>query len=164
MAVSCIGTDAFGVLVCNLQQLGFFGFLLPWIFMFAVVFGLLVKTKILGEDKRLAAVVALVAAFFVVGYGGPVLANFFVTLWGVGAVVLAGILVTVLLVGMAGGDMTKIFESKAAMGIIVAIGIVVFIVAAGALGAFASVGTDVFAIILVIIIMAVAAFLIVGNK
>lgn len=163
LAITCIGTDPFSVLVCNLQQMGFFGFLLPWIFMFVVVFGLLVKSKILGEDKRLVAVLALVVAFFVVGYGGPALANFFVNLWGIAAVVLAGILVAVLFVAMAGGDITKIFEHKAAMAIVIAIGIVVFVVAAGALGAF-SVGSDIFAIILIIIIMAVAAYLIAGAK
>lgn len=163
MAVTCVGTDPFSVLVCNLQQLGFFGFLLPWIFMFAVVFGLLAKSKILGEDKRIAAVIALVAAFFVVGYGGPTLANFFVNLWGIGAIVLAGILVTVLFVAMAGGDITKIFEHKGAMAIVIAIGIVVFVLAAGALGAFA-VGSDAFAIILIIVIMAIAAYLIAGHK
>ncbi|MBI5061869.1 MAG: hypothetical protein HZB67_06190 [Candidatus Aenigmarchaeota archaeon] len=162
MAIACSG-DPFSVLVCNLQQMGFFGFLLPWVFMFAVVFGLLLKTKVLGDDKRIAAVVALVVAFFVIGYGGPFLSNMLVNLFGIAAIVLAGILVTVLFVGMAGGDITKIFENKLAVGLVIGIGIVVFAIAAGALGAF-SVSSDAIAVIFIIIIMAVVAYMIVRKE
>ncbi len=154
--------NPFEILVGNLQALGFFGFLLPWLFMFAVVFGLLLKTKVLGEDKRIAAVVAFTIAFFVIGYGGTLLSNMLVNLFGIAAIVLAGILVTVLFVGMAGGDVTKIFENKLAVGLVIGIGIVVFAIAAGVMGAF-TLGSDMVAVIAIIIIMAVAAYLIIGK-
>jgi hypothetical protein len=156
--------DPFSVLVTNLQQLGFFGFLLPWLFMFVVVFGLLVKTKLLGEDKRLAAVLALVVAFFVVGFGGPFLANFFVNLWGVAAMAIAAVLVIVLFVGMAGGDITKLFENKAAIALVAAIGIIIVFIAAGGLLVTSGVDPSVFAILFVVIVMGVAAYLIAGRK
>ena len=113
----------FDVLVSNLNQLGFFGFLLPWIFMFAVVYGLLTKTKALGDDLRVNVVVALVTAFFVVGFGGPFLANAFVNIFGLGAIVIAAILIIVLFVAMAGGDVTKIIGSRPAMALLAGIGI-----------------------------------------
>ena len=59
--------NPFELLVSNLNQMGFFGFLLPWLLMFAVTYGLLVKSKVLGEDQKLIGVISLVAAFFVVG-------------------------------------------------------------------------------------------------
>ena len=66
--------DPFSILVANLNALGFFGFLLPWIFMFAVTYGLLAKAKFF-EDTKIVGVISLVLAFFVVGFGGPWLAG-----------------------------------------------------------------------------------------
>lgn len=54
----------------NVMQLltnyGFFAVLLPWLLIFAIVYGLLLKTKILGEQKNIIAIVSLALAFFVV--------------------------------------------------------------------------------------------------
>lgn len=49
-----------------LENFGFFRVLLPWLLIFAIFYGILNKTKILGEQKNINAVVALAAAFFVV--------------------------------------------------------------------------------------------------
>lgn len=155
--------NPFELLVYNLNQMGFFGFLLPWLFMFAVVFGLLVKTKVLGEDIKVSALVALVVAFFTIGYGGPFLANFFVNLFGVAAVVIAGILVIVLFISMAGGDITKLMESKAVIALVAAVGIVVFFIVLAALGGV-QIGGDVIGIIFIIIVMAIAVFFVAGGK
>jgi hypothetical protein len=86
--------DPFSLLVSNLNQMGFFGFLLPWIFIFVVSYGLLLKTK-LFENPKITGVLSLVIAFFVIGFGGPFLAGFFVNLFGYAAVIIAGILVVV---------------------------------------------------------------------
>lgn len=153
--------NPFELLVYNLNALGFFGFLLPWLFMFAVVFGLLAKTKILSEDPKVSAVVSLVLAFFVIGYGGPWLANFFVNLFGVAAVVIAGILVTVLFVSMAGGDIGELMKNKAVLALVVGLGIVVFVMVLGAWTVVADPNT--IAIIVMLIVMAVAIVFITGK-
>ncbi|UCD03829.1 MAG: hypothetical protein JSW73_04795 [Candidatus Woesearchaeota archaeon] len=49
-----------------LREFGFFAVLLPWLLIFAIFFGILQKTKVLGEQKNINAIVALAAAFFVV--------------------------------------------------------------------------------------------------
>src|SRR3989338_7869016 len=103
--------DPFTILVTNLNQLGFFGFLLPFIFIFAVAYGLLMKAKYF-EDQKIIGVISLVLAFFVVGFGGPGLANFFVNLFGLATIVLAGILVIVLFVAMSGADVSKVLAGK----------------------------------------------------
>lgn len=49
-----------------LRDFGFFAVLLPWLLIFAIFFGVLQKTKILGDQKNINAIVSLAAAFFVV--------------------------------------------------------------------------------------------------
>ena len=152
--------NPFEVLVSNLNQLGFFGFLLPWIFIFAVAFGILVKSKVLGEDKRVDAVVSIVLAFFVVGFGGPFLADFFVSLFGIAAMIIEGILVLVLFMGVAGISLDKISDNKAVLVFFVGLALVLFFVALG--GLFVRVSNDTAATILIIIVLAAAVALITG--
>ena len=144
--------NPFEVLVANLNSLGFFGFLLPWVFIFVVSYGLLSKTNVLGEDLRINAVLSIVLAFFVTGFGGPALANFFTTIFGVAAAVLAGILVLVLFMGMAGIGIEEIAKRRSVQVTLVGIAVIVFAVAAG--GWSIVVRSDVIAIVLVLIVLA----------
>lgn len=147
--------DPFQVFVSNLNQLGFFGFLLPWVFVFAITFGLLAKSKVLGEDLRIIAVVSMVAGFFVMGFGGPFLANFFVNSFGMAAVVLAGILIIVLFMAMSGIGIDAIAKSKATLVAVIAIGIIIFMTAIGSVSVI--VNPTVIAVLLMLVIM-IAAF------
>ena len=153
--------NPFQVFVTNLNQLGFFGFLLPWVFIFAVVFGLLAKSKVLGDDLKISAVVSMVVAFFVMGFGGPFLANFFINSFGMAAVVLAGILIVVLFMGMAGIGIDGIAKSKAALIAMISIGIIIFVMALGAVNVVVS--PTVIAVILMLVVM-IAAFAFLTGK
>lgn len=124
----------FETLVSNLNQMGFFGFLLPWLLMFAITYAVLLKSKALGDDKKVIGITALVSAFFVIGFGGPALGNFFIKLFGWGSILLGGILIILLFVSMAGGDFSKMMESKAAVALVAGIGIIIFIMALGSMG------------------------------
>lgn len=149
--------NPFEILIANLNALGFFGFLLPWIFVFAVVFALLLKTKALGDNTRIIGVISLVVAFFVIGYGGPAMAMFFVNLFGIAALVLAGILVVVLFVAMTGADVGKLASNNVIIATVVGIGIILFVTVAGALGSV-RISDSVIGIIFIIIVMAIAIF------
>lgn len=149
-------SNPFEILVTNLNQLGFFGFLLPWIFTFAVMFGLLLKSKVLGDNKRIAGVVSVVIAFFVVGFGGPGIASFFVGLFGLASIVLAGILVIALFLAISGTDISKIADNKAIVYAIVGIGIVVFFTAAGSFGIRISDSTIAIIFMLLVLVVAIA--------
>ena len=153
--------NPFEILVSNLNQMGFFGFLLPWLLMFAVTYGLLLKSKALGEDQKIVGVVSLVAAFFVVGYGGPLLGTFFQNLFGVAAMIIGGILVTVLFVSMAGGDISKLAESRAVMALLAGVGIIVFMLVLGTYGV--TIQSDVIAAVFMVIVMAIAVVFIAGK-
>jgi hypothetical protein len=152
--------NPFELLISNLNQMGFFGFILPWIFMFAVVFGLLLKTKALTEDKKIMAIIAITIAFFVVGFGGPMLATFFTSAFGMAAMVLAGILVVVLFISMAGVDIIDLGKNKSVKWSLVAVGIVIFIIAIGAWSYAPS--PEVLAIIFIVLIMLVVVVFIAG--
>ncbi|MEM5773025.1 MAG: hypothetical protein QXL86_02245 [Candidatus Aenigmatarchaeota archaeon] len=68
--------NPFEFMILRLQQLGFFTFLLPFILMAAILYGLLRKSQIFGPpEKNVAvnAVVAIVASFMVLA--APVIAG-----------------------------------------------------------------------------------------
>ncbi|MBI4895959.1 MAG: hypothetical protein HY832_00210 [Candidatus Aenigmarchaeota archaeon] len=154
--------DPFTTLVTNLNQLGFFGFLLPWMFVFVVSYAILLKSKVLGESQRIMGVLSLVIAFFVIGFGGPALAGFFINLFGIGSLILAGILVLILFVALSGGDPAKILTGKAALAVLGGIGLVIFAIAAGSFGV--KINESVFAIIFIIAVLALAMLFVTGEK
>lgn len=127
--------DPFSLLVSNLQQLGFYGFILPFIFVFAVVFGLLLKHKVIGENKNIIGVVSIVVAFFVTGYGAVPLGQVLSNLFGALAVVLAGVLVVILIANMAGFELKAFTDRKSVLAVLVVVGILLFVVS-GALAIF----------------------------
>jgi len=122
--------DPFTILVDNLNKMGFFGFLLPFVFTFAVVFALLLKNKF-SDNNRINGVIALVVAFFVIGYGGPGLAAFFVNLFGMAAIIIAVLLVIIFFVAMTGTDASAILQNRAAHAVLAGIGIIVAWIALG---------------------------------
>ncbi len=95
-----------GTAVQTLQQIGFFKFVLPFLLMFAVVYGLLQKLDIFGDDSdQVDAIVAVVAGFFVAFFVMqsslnfvPFLTNFF----GAFAIVAVGLMAVVMGAGLGG--------------------------------------------------------------
>src|SRR3989344_351532 len=149
-----------------LQELGpgFYGILLPFVFTFAIVYALLQKTALAGNDtgKRVTVVVAMVMGLFVTALGGPELALFFITLSGGAAIILAGILVILLLVALVGRQPQT--SHMVVVAIIVVIGILLFL---NATGAFVIVKLDsqlVSLIFVFIVLAAVAWFLYSADK
>src|SRR3989338_4660396 len=81
----------------------FYTFLLPWLFTFAIVYGLLSKMNLFeSKSGKVNIALAFVVAFFVTGAAGPQMAAFFINLFGGAAVYLAGILVLLLFMAMIG--------------------------------------------------------------
>ena len=153
--------DPFTILVTNLNDMGFFGFLLPFIFTFAVVFGLLWKSKWV-ENQRINGVIALVFAFFVIGFGGPALALFFVNLFGLATLVIAALLVVVLFIAMSGGDPNKVLANRGTYAVLAGIGIIIFWMAVGSFGV--KINDSVIGIIFVIVLLAIGMIFITGAK
>lgn len=142
----------------------FYGFLLPWIFTFAIVYGLLMKTSMFGgAHKQVSVALSFVIAFFVTGVGGPELALFFTSLFGGASVFLAGILVIILFVALLGyeGKAGKAaYGHWAALILVIIIGIILFLGSTGTFVGAIFLDATTATVIFWLIIIIVAAFLI----
>ena len=164
--------DVFTTLITNLNDLGFYDFVLPFLFVFAVVYGLLAKAGLFGgANSRVSALIGLVVAFFAVGYYGPPMAAFFGSIFGGATIFLAGILVIVLLFAMAGFHMP---EALGALGgrwglgigalLVIVIGIILFMTATGTVISGIALDDGAIAAIFVVVIIIVAMMFVVGEK
>ncbi len=123
-------------------QAGIFsGFILPFFLIFIIAFAILEKTKILGGNKQINAIVSLVIGFIFIGATEPKLlvANLILFL-SVGLIIL---FVGMLLWGFINGEGEKPFEIASSMRITIGIVIIIAIILAlifftGNSGIFAS--------------------------
>ena len=114
----------------------FTNFLLPWIFTFAIVYGLLFKAKIFGDaNPKISVALAFVIAFFVTATGGPQLGAFFVNIFGGAATFVAGILVVILFLTMAGYT-TPTAPKAAVLAALVILGVILFLISQGPVSGF----------------------------
>ncbi len=107
--------DLFTPLLGNLNQLGFYRFFMPWLFTLAIIYGLMLKTKLFDQtEKTMNGVIALVVAFFVVNFTpvGFGLDAFFTQIFGVGILILTAIFVVLLLMGLVGLKGEDIFKAE----------------------------------------------------
>jgi hypothetical protein len=160
--------DLFTILIQNLNSLGFYNFLLPWLFVFAVVYGLLAKADLFGgQNSRVSALLGIIIAFFVASFYGPTIATFFTSLFGGATYVLAFILVAVLFIAMSG---FKIGELTGANGkrwpvllFLVVLAIIVFMVATGTVISGIALNESAIAAIFVVAILLLAVWFVVGK-
>lgn len=142
----------FSTLVHNLNTMGFYGFILPWLFIFAIVFGLLgavaEKTKM---DKRVNGLIALVVAFFITGYTN--IGVVFLNIFGISSMILAGALMIVLFFALFGIRFGATWEWALAA---IIIGLILFFAVGGAVWVGIRLTNDVIALLFMIFIVALA--------
>ena len=155
-----------------LKTQGIFSFFLPFLLVFSIFYGLLEKSKIFGEaGKRINIIVALVAAFYVVGVSPAsdaitsFFANFFTQTSIVIVTIIVGLMIFTLFAGLTGKDVFSKFSNRH-IGIFllftIIIGIWIF-ANSGGLNLFASAGMGGFDLvlnsdaILLIILVAITA-------
>ena len=92
------GGRGVGDILINLEQLGFFDYLLPFLIIFALVFGILTRMKIFGDDNRaINGVIALSVGLMALQFG--FVSAFFSDIFPRLGVGLAIILVALVLMG-----------------------------------------------------------------
>jgi hypothetical protein len=99
-----IGLGIFQVLVDFLFGVGAYGFLFPWILVFAIMYAMLLKTKVLGEKGAVIGIVALVVAFIVpvlAPYGVP-MGSILTVLFGYTGAIIAFLVAAMLVLAMIG--------------------------------------------------------------
>jgi len=89
-----IGGGGFGNILSRLEQLGFFDYVLPFLIIFALVFGILTKTRIFEQNKGINAIIALSVGLMALQFG--FVSVFFAELFprlGIGLVIILTILI-----------------------------------------------------------------------
>jgi len=66
---SFFGGGAFGDLLTRWEQMGFFSYVLPFLLIFSIVFGVLSKTRIFEDNKSINAIIALAVGFMSLQWG-----------------------------------------------------------------------------------------------
>ncbi len=110
--------------------------ILPWLFVFAICYGLLVKINIFDKvNKQVSIALSFVIASFAVAVGGGQIAYYFAALFGGFSMFAAGILVVILFLALASVGGKKhvdwFGESKWILGVVVLVGIVLFLSSSG---------------------------------
>ncbi len=98
-------------LLGQLQSIGFYDVVLPWVLFFAVAYAILYKYGPFDDNmkKQISGIVAFALAFFAVAYTpyGTTMATFLTSLFGQGSTILALLLLATILAGMLGIDLSK---------------------------------------------------------
>ncbi len=166
-----MAVDIFAQLVSDLSRIGFYDFLLPWLFTFAIVYGLLIKANLFDKvNKKVSGILAIVIAFFVSAYSGPLMASYFSTIFGGFSTVAAAILVVVMFAALVGFKIEWSADNKhikyGTLAVLIIFGIVIFLIALGTSWmrwTFWS-NTYVTAGFVIILILAAVAFVISGDS
>lgn len=118
-----------GTLVDNLNRMGFYGFILPWLLVFALVYGLLsIVSSKTGMDKRVNGLIALAIAFFITAYSN--IGTFFIGLFGASSMIIAAALMIMLFFAVFG--LTPDVSKTEWIVAIVVIGLILLFVIGGA--------------------------------
>lgn len=173
----------FESLLGNLNNLGFFQFLLPFLLTMAIIYGILRFSLHKILDRSASGLIAIVISFFVMNYSGQVgiaIAAFFTTIFGSGIIVLTGLLMIIMFLAIVGINVTEVFDWEKAgekkghiyitLLLLVFIGFLVFLGAGGA--AFLNLpqtalglpGQDAWAIIFVLIVIALAMWFLMSTE
>ena len=83
-------------------QYGVFAYVLPFLMIFAVVFGILSKTNLLGENKGVQATIALTVGLLALQF--DYVSNFFATIFPFTGMGIAVLLVALILMGLISGE------------------------------------------------------------
>jgi hypothetical protein len=151
----------FATVVQNLNQLGFYGFVLPWLLVFGVVYGILQKSGILGGKPRVDGIVSFVIAFFVTGYTN--IGTYFVSITGLGAMLITALLVAVMFFALVGFQVPELKTGNWAL-FIVGVGLVLFWIVGGGTIAGISLSNEAWAAILMIVVIAIAIWFVSEEK
>ncbi|MEK6871532.1 MAG: hypothetical protein AABX16_01380 [Nanoarchaeota archaeon] len=103
MAFPAIGYGfSIGDLLNSWASMGVFAYLLPFLMIFALVYGILSKTKVLGDNKGVNATIAL--AFGLLALQFDYVAGFYASIFPYAGMGLAAFLIAMIFLGMTGSE------------------------------------------------------------
>ncbi|MBI2075996.1 MAG: hypothetical protein HYT72_01970 [Candidatus Aenigmarchaeota archaeon] len=135
--------------------------ILSWVLIFTVMYAALLKSKALGEDHRIIAVISAVVGFFTVGLGASMLGQFFQSIFSGMALVVGGILVAILLLAMSGADVSKVLGAGKISAVLIIVAVALFLAAAGAVGR--GISGDLLSTVIILIVLGIAVIFVTGK-
>jgi hypothetical protein len=123
--------NAFPQMLQNLQNMGIFLYLFPFLLSLAIFYGVFSTVFKDKMQKSAISLISIVLAFFVMLFSSwnPAIVTFFASISGTGLLIASGILFLFLILGMAGFDVKRLLSDDKDKPRWAAILIVVFIVA-----------------------------------
>ena len=127
------GGGAIGNMLSQWEQAGFFTYLLPFLLIFALVYGILTQVKLFKDNKSINGIIALVVGLMALQF--PMVSQFFAEIFPRLGIALSIILVIMIILGLFlnskdDGD----FMKWVLLGVAGIILVIVLIKTAGALG------------------------------
>jgi len=102
-------------------DIGVFAYVLPFLMIFAVVYGILTKSGLLGENKGVNTAIALSVGLLALQF--DYVSIFFASIFPMAGIGLSVLLVALILIGLFAGD-----DSKVVNVILLVLGIIIFLV------------------------------------
>ena len=125
------GGGAIGDMFSLWEQYGFFAYILPFLLIFALIFGVLERTQIFKDNKSISGIIAFVVGLMALQF--DIVPQFFSEIFPRLGVGLAVLLVVLILAGLF-IDPSKASIGYTLLGVGVIIAVVVLVTTAGSLG------------------------------
>ncbi len=114
----------FNSFMANLNNMGFYDFVFPWILFLLIFYGIVVKAPFLPDNKKnqISIIIASILSLFTVNF--VPMGGFLAKLFGATGIYIAGILVVILFLGMGGWKLDS-FNKYAVGGVLILLAILV---------------------------------------
>lgn len=128
------GTTAIETMFNSWQEMGLFNYLLPFLLIFALVFGILTKVNLFNDNKVVNAIIALVVGLIAIQFSA--VSDFFAIIFPNLGIALSIILVILIIAGLFLGDVIgkEKWPNYLLLGIAGIIIVVVLVQSAGSFG------------------------------
>ncbi|MBR9701434.1 hypothetical protein GOV13_00765 [Candidatus Pacearchaeota archaeon] len=128
---SYAGDGAIGTMLNYWEQYGFFSYLLPFLLIFSIIFGILQRTKIFDDNKSISGIIAFVVGLMALQF--DIVPQFFSEVFPRLGVGLAIILIILIVVGLFADPDSKGI-TYTLMGISAIVVVVILVQTAGVVG------------------------------
>ncbi len=155
----------FNLLIANMQNLGFYDFVLPWLLFLCIIYVIMLAAPFLQDrevdKKRVSILISAIISFFIIAYpvGGSSFGVFLVALFGTSGIYIAAALVLIILLGTFGININDLGPKKY-IGWTILLALIIIFLYGGV--ASTTVSSGLLSIIFVILLMLGAMYFISG--
>ncbi len=160
------GPSPIEIMLGNMNRLDIFDFFFVWLLFLVIIYAVLKKAEF-SEEVSVNAVIAALVSFFIINYTpiGMTLGTFFSTLFGLAAVIIAGLLVGILFLGMAGIKFEELLGkgNKTAIAVLLGFLAIITFISVGGLNFFNIESDIVITLFMLLIMLSAVMFIAKGD-